>query len=88
MLSRESFLGYLKNELNRSQATIDDYNEDLSLFESFFKGLSETLTWETVDSDVIRDWMEQMMDKGNKVSGSAFIRKRLRVYTLHNSKKQ
>lgn len=68
MLSRESFLGYLENELNRSQATIDDYNEDLSLFESFFKGLSETLAWETVDSDVIRDWMEQMMDKGNKAS--------------------
>lgn len=68
MLSREGFLVYLKNELNRSQATIDDYDEDLQIFESYFKSLSDTITWETVDADIIRDWMESMMDKGNKAS--------------------
>ena len=68
MLSIDEFLDYIKVELNRSQKTVDSYAEDLKSFEAYFKGLSDSLTWETVDSDVIRDWMESMMDKGNKAS--------------------
>ena len=64
MLVKE-FLNYLRSERNYSERTVGEYGDDLQKFESFFKGLDTTLTWETVDSDVIRDWMESMMDKGN-----------------------
>lgn len=59
------FLDYLRFERNFSARTVGEYGDDLRKFESFFKNLDATLTWETVDSDVIRDWMESMMDKGN-----------------------
>ena len=64
MLVKE-FLDYLRSERNCSARTVGEYGYDLQKFESFFKNLYATLTWETVDSDVIRDWMESMMDKGN-----------------------
>ncbi len=64
MLVKE-FLDYLRSERNCSARTVGEYGDDLQKFESFFKNLDATLTWETVDSDVIRDWMESMMDKGN-----------------------
>ena len=64
MLVKE-FLDYLRSERNYSERTVGEYGDDLQKFESFFKDLDATLTWETVDSDVIRDWMESMMDKGN-----------------------
>ena len=64
MLVKE-FLKYLCSERNYSERTVGEYGEDLQKFESFFKGLDATLTWETVDADVIRDWMESMMDEGN-----------------------
>ena len=64
MLVKE-FLDYLRSERNCSARTVGEYGDDLQKFESFFKNLDATLIWETVDSDVIRDWMESMMDKGN-----------------------
>lgn len=66
MLDLDKFLEYLKCELNRSQKTVESYREDLSLFEEFARGLSDSFSWETVDADVVRDWMAHMMDKGNK----------------------
>ena len=68
MLDIDGFLEYLRCELNRSQRTVDSYEEDLRAFEKYFQGLSDTLTWETVDTDVVRDWMEHMVDKGNKAT--------------------
>lgn len=68
MLSIGGFLDYIEHELNRSQCTIDSYKEDLQTFEKYFEGLPGSVTWETVDADVIRNWMESMMDKGNKAS--------------------
>lgn len=62
------FLNYLQLERNYSQRTVESYGEDLTAFESYFKNLSAELTWETVDSDVIRGWMEEMMDKGNNAT--------------------
>ena len=40
----------------------------LGHFEVFFKALNDHLDWETIDSDVIRDWMESMIEKGNKAT--------------------
>lgn len=65
VLMIERFLEYLRLERNYSPRTIDGYGKDLNEFESFFKNLDNYLSWETVDSDVIRDWMVHMMDKGN-----------------------
>lgn len=61
----ERFLDYLKYEKNRSQLTVNSYRKDLAAFEEFFKGKDEQLSWESIDPDIIRDWMESMLDKGN-----------------------
>lgn len=60
------FLDYLRFEKNRSELTVSSYAEDLKAFEAYFKNLDTLLSWETVDADVIRGWMESMMDKGNR----------------------
>ena len=61
----EEFLDYLRYERNRSAQTVKNYDEDLKAFESYFKKKNKEFSWESVDSDVIRGWMESMMDKGN-----------------------
>jgi integrase/recombinase xerD len=63
-MTTEQFLNYLQYELNRSELTIVSYGDDLRAFEAFFKNKDALLTWEAVDADLIRDWMESMMDKG------------------------
>ncbi|MBQ9650898.1 MAG: tyrosine-type recombinase/integrase [Prevotella sp.] len=64
----DKFLEYLQLERNYSPKTVLSYGKDLNAFESYFKNLNDELTWESVDSDVIRDWMESMMDKGNNAT--------------------
>ena len=64
----EDFLNYLRNERNRSELTVRRYEQSLRDFESYFKNRDSQLSWESVDSDVIRDWMESMMDKGDMAS--------------------
>ena len=68
MLNVDKFLDYLSSELNRSQQTVESYQDDLKHFEKFAKDLSDSFSWETVDSDMVRDWMESMMDKGNSAA--------------------
>lgn len=68
MLNVDKFLDYLSSELNRSQQTVESYRDDLKHFEEFAKDLSDSFSWETVDSDMVRDWMESMMDKGNSAA--------------------
>lgn len=64
----ERFLNYLQFELCRSPLTVESYRQDLQAFEIFFRKLNAQLSWESVDSDVIRDWMEDMMDRGNNAA--------------------
>ena len=64
----EDFLNYLRCERNRSELTVRRYEQSLRDFESYFKNRDSQLSWESVDSDVIRDWMESMMDKGDMAS--------------------
>ena len=61
----EQFLDYLRYERNRASLTVQNYEKDLRDFESYFKRLDNQLSWQSVDSDIIRGWMESMMDKGN-----------------------
>ena len=64
----EEFLDYLRLERNYSALTVLKYETCLRQFEEFFVGLGGGLTWDTIDSDVIRDWMEQLMDKGERAA--------------------
>lgn len=61
----ENFLSYLQDERNYSALTVQSYGTDLKEFEAFFKNLDTLLSWETIDSDIVRAWMESMMDKGH-----------------------
>ncbi len=58
----DSFLEYLKSERNYSQATIVNYAKDIVQFETFFESLNEDITWETVDSTVVREWEVMLLD--------------------------
>ena len=64
----EDFLSYLRYERNRSELTVRNYEKSLRDFEAYFKNRESHLSWESVDSDIIRDWMESMMDKGDMAS--------------------
>ncbi len=68
MKMTEEFLNYLRYERNRSELTVRTYRRSLEDFESYFKNRDSQLSWESVDSDIIRDWMESMMDKGDMAS--------------------
>ena len=60
------FLNYLALERKYSPLTEKNYGKDLQEFEAYFKSLGDQdLSWQTVDADIIRNWMERMMDKGN-----------------------
>ena len=48
--------------------TVINYRKDLIEFERFYRQLDCQLSWESVDSDVVRNWMEFMMDRGNSAS--------------------
>lgn len=70
----DKFLDYLKFERNRSELTVKNYRDDLRSFEKFFRDLKNPVSWESLDSDVVRNWMERMMDEGNN---AASINRRL-----------
>ena len=61
----DKFLEYMHYERNRSPRTVQEYEDDLRMFESFFKNKDSQVSWESVDSDLIRDWLESMMDSGH-----------------------
>lgn len=64
----DRFLDYLRYERNRSELTVERYEKSLRDFRTFFENLHEGITWETVDADIVRDWVENLMDKGNKAT--------------------
>ncbi|MCR4773419.1 MAG: tyrosine-type recombinase/integrase [Prevotella sp.] len=60
----EEFLEYNRYEKNRSPRTIQNYADAITDFQRYFSMLDTGMTWETVDADVIRDWMEWQMNNG------------------------
>lgn len=62
------FLNYLRYERNASPLTVQTYEEGLRDFESYISLRDEGLSLDRVDADLIRDWMEGLMDKGNTAS--------------------
>ena len=62
------FLDYLRYERNASPQTVQTYEESLRAFESYLAFRENDLSLDSVDTDLIRDWMESQMDKGNSAS--------------------
>ena len=60
----DSFLKFLRYERNYSDKTIVSYGTDLLKFEQFFKEQDEEIDFTTLDADIIRRWIVDMMDKG------------------------
>lgn len=56
----DSFLKYLQLERSYSPMTIKSYGESLRDFESYFKKTDEAADWNTVDANLIRDWVLQI----------------------------
>jgi len=65
-MSIQPFLDYMRYERGLSEKTIEAYRDDLKAFEAFYKGLEQTLTWDSVDSDIVREWMVNMIERGQK----------------------
>lgn len=64
----DKFLDYLRYEKRRSERTVEAYKNDLEAFKAYFKDLNEQLSWSVIDSNIVRNWMESMMDKGNSAT--------------------
>lgn len=64
----EQFLDYIRYERNLSPQTVLTYEHSLHDLESYFKGLDDSLDWKSIDSDIIRDWLAFMLDKGAKAT--------------------
>ncbi|MBQ9560201.1 MAG: tyrosine-type recombinase/integrase [Bacteroidaceae bacterium] len=60
----DAFLTYLAAERNRSRLTIETYRTCLEEFYQYIKAKDESLSWKTLDQDVVRDWMVDLMEGG------------------------
>lgn len=61
----DQFLDYLRYERRRSPRTVDRYGEVLKYYTDYLEERGDGLSWLSADADVIRDWMEVMID--NKI---------------------
>ncbi len=64
----DQFLDYMRYERNSSSLTVLTYEEALREFESYILLKDNGFSLKSVDTDLIRDWMESLMDKGNSAS--------------------
>lgn len=76
------FIDYLWFEKGYSERTIAGYHAALEEFKQYYENLpgGEELTWSKIDSDVIRNWMMELMDKGNKSGTICFKLSALRSF--------
>ncbi len=59
-----AFIEYLRCERNSSPRTVINYERDLKEFESYMAALDDEINWETLDRDVVRQWIVDRMDQG------------------------
>ena len=64
----EDFLRYMLAEREASPRTVSTYREALIDYENFLKRVDDTMNLEDADSDIIRSWVEDMMDRGHKAT--------------------
>lgn len=62
----DQFADYLRLERNYSLRTVESYRRDLALFREFLKATDADLDVLNADRDVVRLWVVDMMDKGEK----------------------
>lgn len=63
----EDFLRYMEAEREASPLTVRTYAQALGDYAAYVMEFGD-MTLEDADSDVIRDWMEHLMDSGHKAS--------------------
>lgn len=83
----DSFLTYLQYECNYSPRTIEAYGDDLHEFEAFYKSQDESAGWESIDSDMIRNWMMNLSERNIMPSSVNRKLSSLRTFYLFLKKK-
>ena len=64
----EAFVTYLRVERGCSPHTLKAYETDLRLYAEYLAGIDEALSLSDSDSDLVRCWVSNLMDKGCAVS--------------------
>ena len=62
----EDFLRYMLAEREASPRTVKTYQDALSDYVAYLKTVDNDMNLEDADSDIIRSWVEDMMDRGHK----------------------
>jgi len=70
----KDFIDYLRFERNYSSRTAEHYQADLEAFKRFYEATDSNLSWAEMPADVIRQWVVEMMDRGNAATS---VRRRL-----------
>lgn len=76
----EAFINYLRYERGYSENTITAYSEGLETFEQYFKSLDDSLSWEVVDEDIVRDWLMLLIENGSSPSTVSCRRSSVRSF--------
>lgn len=66
----DEFLRYLEAEKDASPLTVSTYGEALTDYVQYLESLEENMRPEDADTDVIRDWVESMMNRGYKATST------------------
>lgn len=64
----EDFLRYMLAEREASPRTVKTYQDALSDYVAYLKVVDNDMNLEDADSDIIRSWVENMMDRGHKAT--------------------
>jgi integrase/recombinase XerC len=64
----EDFLRYMLAEREASPRTVKTYQDALSDYVTYLKKVDNDMNLEDADSDIIRSWVEDMMDRGHKAT--------------------
>jgi len=64
----EDFLRYMQAEREASPLTVATYKDALDDYTAFLKTVDGNINPEDADSDIVRNWVENMMDRGYKAT--------------------
>lgn len=70
----EDFIEYLRFERNYSDKTAEEYQTDLEAFRRFYEAMDGDFSWREMSADIVRQWIVEMMDRGNAATS---VRRRL-----------
>jgi len=66
----DDFLRYMEAEREASPLTVKTYRDALADFFAYLEKLEGNMALEDADSDIIRDWVEDMMNRGYKATNT------------------